>query len=173
MRRRWPFAAVWIGALVPWCVAACAITVPNDPVDPGGPGGGGSTASAFVGQWTCDDTLQVTPAQPWCLSGPCGGSTQASIVESSPSTITTTFSTGTTGTCALGWTVEDTVATLSPANQMCAIGQDKVMITYTSGTLVLTGAGMATVNLKGVYSGSDGPLPAMGNATLLASCQRQ
>ena len=142
---------MWIGALVPWCVATCAITVPNDPVDPGG---GGSTASAFVGQWTCDDTLQVTPVQPWCVSGSCATSTQASIVPASPSTISPTFSTGTTGTCVLGWTVDGPVATLFPANQMCSTGQDKAIITYTAGTLTSTGAGMAAGSLMGVFSGS-------------------
>ncbi len=184
MRRRGPFAAAWLAALAPWCVAACAITVPNDPVDPGGGGStggsgtggagtGGSAASKLVGQFTCQTTLEVPQAQPWCLTSPCASSTQASIAQASPSAITTTFSTTSTSICTLGWTVKGTVATLSPADQKCAIGQDKVSIVYTAGTLVLTGKGMVTVNLMGKYTGTYGPLPAMGTATLLASCQRQ
>jgi hypothetical protein len=151
-------------------VAACAITVPDDPVDPGD---GGSTVAKFVGQWTCQTTLMVSTAEPWCLSSPCASSAEASIAQASPSSITTTFSAGATDVCALGWTVDGAVATLAPAGQTCGIGQDKVTIRYTAGTLVFTGEGMATVNLMGTYSGTYGPLTAMGAATLLASCQRQ
>jgi hypothetical protein len=164
---------VWL----PGCVAACAITVPNDPVDPGGGsstgGTGGSPASEFVGQWTCQTTLQDSQTEPWCVVSPCAASTQASIAQASPNTISTTFGTGSNGICTLAWTVKGTVATLSPANQVCAIGQGMVTITYSAGTLVFTGAGMATVNLMGKYGGTDGPLQGMGTATLLASCQRQ
>lgn len=172
MRRRWPFAAVWLAALVPWCVPACAITVPDDPVDPMDPGDGGSTASAFVGQWTCDNTLKFTPVQPWCVKGTCTTTTEASIVQNSPGTITTTFSTGSTGTCVLGWTVDGSSATLFPANQMCATGQGMAIVTYTAGTLTLTGAGMATGDFMGVFSGSYLGAPVSGTGTLSASCQR-
>jgi hypothetical protein len=168
VRRRWPFTAVWLAALVPWSVAACAITVPNDPVDPGS----GPNPSAFVGQWTCTDTEQVTPVQPWCLSGSCTAPTQASIVEASPSTITTTFSTGTTGACVLDWAVDGNVGTLFPANQTCAVGQGKANITYTAGTIMLMGTGMATAKLMGVFSGTDLGIPVKGTGTLSASCQR-
>jgi hypothetical protein len=160
--------------LAPWCVAACAIKVPNDPVDPGGGGStGGSTASEVVGQWTCQTTLEVAQAQPWCLMSPCASTTQAAIAEASPSSITTTFSTSSTSICTLEWTVEGTVATLSPKDQKCAIGQQMVDIIYTAGTLAFTDGTMATVSLMGKYTGTYGPLTAMGTATLLASCTKQ
>ena len=79
-----------------------------------------AAAAAFVGQWTCDNTLKADPMQPWCPTGTCNAPTQASIVKASSSTITTTFSTGSTGTCVLGWTVDGKVATLFPAGQMCS-----------------------------------------------------
>jgi len=147
-------------------------------VDPGGGGSkssstSGSTAPELVGQWSCNDTLETNPVQPWCVSGTCPAPTNASIAEVSPTKITATFSAGTSGTCTLKFTVDGTTATLSPTGQECATGQQQANITYTSGTLILTSPGMITGSFMGVFSGTWNSLAVKGTASLSASCQEQ
>jgi hypothetical protein len=167
VRRGWPFAAPWLAApLVAWCVAACAVTVPDDPVDPAA----AATASAFVGQWKCSGPLDLTPAQPWCPA-PCVVPAELSIVQDSPSAITTTYSAGTAGTCALVWTVDSAGATVSP-NQKCSTGAGNVSVTYTAGTVMLTDAGMITGKITGVFAGDFLGSPVSATGQMSPSCQR-